>query len=153
MHELYDFASEPDNKAVTLQTCEFVKSTYGKHFRTGSPFIKCLDEKLFTASYGLTFRAFSPFFEEFDDSIGQMISVGLPLLLEKKSTVAPEDVGPQVLDLENLEAAFLICFIPFTACTAVFILEISIPALKKSEQKLTFFFLFMNHINKYSNRY
>lgn len=104
---------------------------------------------------GLAFYSFSPFYEDFNEKIGQMIAAGLTNEIERelRPLVAPEEIGPQVLSMEHLGVAFLICFFPFIICTYAFIIEISIPIIKTFVQNLILVYLILTRINKYSHRY
>lgn len=133
-----DFIAEPANKAGTVATCDSIEVLFNIGFRRGTSSITCLKENLLSLHLGLLFNEFSPFYEQSNAKIGEMISAGLiefwiNSLMDPagRRTKPPEDVGPQILTMEHLEAAFIVCFVPLIASFVAFFIEVSFPIVKR----------------------
>lgn len=108
----------------------------------------CLKESFGTVHIGYLFHEFSPFLEEFNGKIGEMISAGLTQywIHEKanprgRKPRAAENIGPQVLTMEDLAAAFIACLIPLFVSLAAFIFEVGVLWRRKIVEQITFVYI------------
>lgn len=128
---------EPENKAITSVTREFVEKIQNVEYIRGASSILLLpDENLENVFMGVAFNLYSPFFEAFNEKIDLLVSNGMSkiwleeFLIPKGKKRFVEKLGPQVLTFEHLTVGFLICMIMLMLSAFVFILEISLWGFK-----------------------
>lgn len=89
---------------------------------------------------GLAIRAFSPLYETFNEKLDQMLSSGLVQkflkeIMSRRKDIE-DDIGPQVLTLEDLGVAFQVCCIPLILSVIAFFGEIAVFCWKRWWPKL-----------------
>lgn len=131
---------EPENKGTLLATSSYL-TFVNKFYRSGLSSLTLLDEVSSFAYEGLNFKTFDPVFEKFNDQIHHFIASGVTekLLQENANPLRrvlqkEEAVEAQVLTLEHLSAGFFVCGIVLTLGFAVFLMEVSVPLLKRTKE-------------------
>lgn len=81
--------------------------------------------------FGLPFAPFSPLFSEINEQIGRLVSGGFFNLwkintLKKEWKVKVDEIGPQVLTMDQMEVAFLVSLLPLVLAMMAFIAEVSV---------------------------
>jgi len=140
-YDCWEAVAEPANTGA-FHIIRFFINMINNQYTRGVTSIRLLKENLATTHQGLSFPPFSPYFETFNDAIGRLVSSGLVKYWHENDIKSnrndfPEDIGPQVLTLEQLEICFYACLIPLILCFGVFFIEISLPGLKLLLHKLT----------------
>lgn len=131
-----DAAAETSNKiGVLTAELQFVYALNKKH-RSGMSSLHILEDIARVVYVGSVFKPFSPFYEEFNELIGRMISSGLfnlwksEFTLKKDYAVRVEEIGPQVLTLDQMEVAFMISLLPLSLAMVAFLVEIFVHWMK-----------------------
>lgn len=125
-----DIIAEPANKGTLTLYPIFLSDVHNNQYRSGFSSITVLEETVNSDSFGTVFKPFSPFFEAFNEKIDHIVSSGMFSLWYKdgenaKGIKRVEDViGPQVLTMEHLNVAFLVCFVPLAISGFAFAYEV-----------------------------
>lgn len=124
----FEIAVEPENRAVSQSTEGWVKNNLHDKYRSGLSSLHVLNQLVMVVAGGVGFKRFSPFYDTFNDIIGRHIAVGFAntfdKLLSPRVGTKADDIGPQVLTLEQLGLGFIACLIPLGLSTVVFLIEI-----------------------------
>lgn len=105
-------------------------------YRSGHSSLHSLEEIKIVAHVGVTFQRFTPFYEQVDELIGRLITGGffkrwlLQHLDFKDSKVKIEDIGPQVLTMDQMEVAFIASLLPLTLALTAFFMEVFVQWMK-----------------------
>lgn len=123
-------AVEPSNKiGVQASELHFIFRTI-INVRSGHSSLHSLEEIENIIHSGTPFLPFSPFFEQVNELIGRMVSSGLfkhwaSIYFEfKESKNKIEDIGAQVLTMDQMEVAFLASLLPLTLALTAFLMEV-----------------------------
>lgn len=113
-----------------------------RRLRKGTTSFSLLKETFFLFHQGLVFKNYDPFFETLNEKIDQMISSGIfafheslvlkinPWGLRKNE----EEIGAQVLTLDDLFMGFFIWFLCISICTIVFVVELCFRKISSAKQ-------------------
>lgn len=104
-----------------------------KEYRSGVPSLFPLDVTFLTVKYGYGFKKFSPLFEIINEMIGRFLDHGL-LAKKFKKIFQPkesDDIGPQILTMDQLKLCFIACLIPLGVAIFVFLIEILVGTTRK----------------------
>lgn len=111
-------------------------------YRSGIPSLRPINQKLGSIFRSLGFPPGSPFLEVFNDLILKLQSAGIidhwikNFYVSKLNIV--DEIGPQVLTMDQLEIGFLVCIVPMSFALAAFLFEIRGRILAQLRQFLTF---------------
>jgi hypothetical protein len=138
---MFRTVAEPSNKAVTVAFDGFINRVTQK-YRSGLTSLIVLDEPIKKVFFGIVFNEFNPFYETVNEKIIRLFEAGLTDLFlvrhlfnfEKKKRFN-EEIGPQVLTMDQLEIAFIFCFAPFALCLACFIGEFAVAWITTKKRK------------------
>lgn len=135
----YKAVAEPTNKIAILEHSSLLAEIHNKKYRSGVSSIKILDQKVETYFRVFTFMPLNPFVDFFNQIMAELAAGGF-LSYWRKLEINPkdlktkiEDIGPQVLTLEQLEIAFYICLAPFAVCALVFAFEVAFKHFRKTK--------------------
>ena len=134
----YNFAVEPSNNA-TVESNRGSLAYYIDNgaYRSGTTSLTYLEENLKLVYTGILFKTFSPFIEVYNEKL-EWLKTGGFLEYWKFYEYLPtklEDIGPQVLTLDHLRVAFLLCTAPLSLCCAAFIAEMIWSRIASSYKK------------------
>ena len=122
----FNIAAEPSNNAI-------VESNRGSlayyidnaAYRSGTTSLTYMEENSKLVYTGIVFNDSSPFIEVYNEKLGWLKTGGLLDYWKLYEYLPPklEEIGPQILTLDHLRVAFLLCFAPLSLCFAAFIAE------------------------------
>lgn len=112
-------------------------------YRTGKHSLHIVGQSIYTMHMSLAFRRFHPFYEEFSKIILQIHASGIMVYttrmeIDRGGELDKEDaenIGPQVLTMDHLDIAFIVCTLPMIFAFLAFFFEILIPILKILKRK------------------
>lgn len=140
-YEAKDIVAEPANRATAIIAPESLAGDVTNNYRSGFASLYLLEENIFTVPSGINFPLFSPLFEAFDQKVHQLLDTGLfsywyRNLLNSKgfSRSKVEEIGPQVLTMEQLAVGFLICLCPLILSGLVFFGELIYFRIRKIQR-------------------
>lgn len=128
----YDIVSEPANKGFILAYTNLIQTYNVRYYRHGMSSLSLMNEPIGLSFAGLTFKLYSPLYESVNEKLLQMVSNGLMsdyvnLLNNPRGRKATmEDIGPQVLTMDDLGIGFQFCCIPLVLSVIVFLLEFAV---------------------------
>lgn len=132
-NECFNIIADPLNKAFTISTSARVSSINSRDFKRGISSLHIIEDfAAYSRASGIAIRAFSPLRESFNGVLDRMVSSGLAQKFisdfrNPRDKHEKEDpIGPQVLTIDDLGVAFLICCIPLAISLIVFFVELSI---------------------------
>lgn len=123
-----DLASEPTNKMFSVRYKSQLQNEM-EEMRRGSPSFVVL-ELTFQFRFCYIFLPFSPFYETLNEKISQANSNGRISRIREarfgrdEFWKKVEEIGPQVLTLEDLSAGFICFLVPLCISIIVFVLEL-----------------------------
>lgn len=128
----YDIVSEPENKGFSLAFDNQIQRYNVKFYRHGMSSLRFMEEPIGLVYASLAFKFGSPLYESIDEKLLQMVSIGLISKFhneaqnpfDRKPTM--EDIGPQVLTMDDLGIGFQFCCIPLTLSAIVFLMELAV---------------------------
>lgn len=135
--ECYDIIAEPSNKGflyIYSHKLNFINSNF---YRRGASSIQMMNHSTRLFYQGLAFIEFSPFYEKFNTKIEEMISSGFTTkwrgeyLNPRNVYPYDDDLGPQVLTMDDLNIGFQLCCIPLALSVIAFAGEITVFWLMK----------------------
>lgn len=132
--------TEPENKVTMMVTPSFVTYLSTAYLRAGLTSLTLLPETVITLMSGMPFKYHSPFYEEFNQKIGEMMSVGLTQhwfdrqINEKGVKKVEDSEETQVLSMDHLTIGFQICLVPLCLSVFVFFVELLTPVVKPKLQ-------------------
>lgn len=128
--ERCDVAAEFSNNISVLAN-EYMLKVVHDDYRSGVSSLNIKPAVIQAWYLSLKLFEFSPFLQDFNEKAGQMMSSGilknwniikLPDTLVVSNVI--EDIGPQVLTMDHLEVAFLVCCVPLVLSVVAFVMEL-----------------------------
>ena len=125
--QAFNIAAEPSNNS-TVESNRGSLAYYinNRAYRSGTTSLTYLEENMKLVYIGIFFNVSSPLTEVYNEKLEWLKTGGflddwklyeyLPLKLE--------EIGPQILTMDHLEVAFLLCLAPLSLCFAAFIAEL-----------------------------
>lgn len=131
-----DIVAEYANKKVFI-TADYTIDYIEDHiFSSGFTSLRMLSETAVVVYWFPYFATFNPYFEEFNAKLSEIVAAGLfgswdmHDLRKASMKDRSDNVGPQVLTMEHLEVAFIICSVPAILAVIVFCFEVLVHRIK-----------------------
>lgn len=130
LSECLNIVADYSNMKVSVAEEGFLDVIEAHRFSSGFASLRTLSEKVSIQYWFPYFASFNPFFEEFNAKISQMVATGhfgsWKMHEIKKSLIKDrkDNIGPQVLTMEQLEVAFIVCSVPAILSVVVFCFEV-----------------------------
>ena len=127
MFQSFNIAAEPSNNS-TVGSNRGTLAYYidNRAYRSGTTSLTYLEENIKLYYTGILFNVSSPLIEVYNEKLEWLKTGGLLDYWKLYEYLPPklEEIGPQVLTLDHLLVAFLLCLAPFSLCFAAFIAEL-----------------------------
>lgn len=151
IRKMLQIVVEAQNEKTVVATMELIASLEKRFYRNGKHSLKTINDKSFTAMNLFPMRPIHCFFEEFHLNIHRFIEAGIPLhkhhLYDTLSNSwYDEEVPPLVLTMDDLEVGFITCLIPLAVSVIVFLVEVTIPLIKKIWDAVTASFVVVSYV-------
>ena len=140
MMQSFNIAVEPSNNAIVASNRgTLAKYIDNRAYRSGTTSLTYLDEDHKLVYTGILFKTFSPFIEVYNEKLEWLKTGGLLDYWKLYEYLPPklDEIGPQVLTLDHLIVAFLICLAPLSLCCAALIAELIWSRIASSYKKIS----------------
>ena len=138
MFESFNIAAEPSNSAmVGSNRGTLAYLIDNRAYRSGTTSLTYLEENIKLLYTGILFNVSSPFIEKYNEKLEWLKTGGFLEYWKLYEYLPPklEEIGPQILTLDHLGVAFLLCLTPLSLCFAAFIAELIWSRIASSSKK------------------